>query len=1266
MAKHLNILKESVRRGLHSGMLTSVLPLNTPQFEGLEGYSTFLNEAPEEDAGRAYADMATGTGKTGFFSVVTRHAHQTARERGLGNNFRTVIVEPTLPLLTQTHGMLVQAAPELAGAVGFYGGGQKDLSKPVSIITYDAWLELLESGQLSSENVSLHINDEAHFSLSQRRRSLLDERLSDVLHFGVTASSEYDATKTLELTHKKRVYKLDLPEAIERGFLTDYAHVQYYVMRILPDMLKEEGASLSNGEFTLIKRLEWAKLVTRAYATLVDGISGQPLSDKVGIAFAADTRHADGLAARLNSDQTLQRKAKELGFKNVAVSIHSVGYSDKIQDALLEQFMNGDFMIAVGDKKFQVGFDYSRIKFVASYPGNSPVDTIQEIGRATRRYIDPRTGMPQGTVIMEAIPYIGDVDPEKDARARRDALAKVITAYRILKRTLVLAPGRELALSNIRPVAGAERKSILLSPQCEVETYITEEDTLTISRQMDEAYGQRRFIIDKEDLTEEKLVSWIKATLEKTGKIPTFNDREVYGYQADGSIEIIPNETWNAIHQSLERGARGSVKEDGTLFADGLFDFKKKHGFASDKEDLSEEKIVSWIRATLEKTGRLPIQTDMIVYGYQAGGSIEIVQGETWKAIDACIANGRRGLVKEDSSLIATSLSDLKKKYGFGKSLTEEQIVSWIKATLEKTGRIPTSNDKTVYGYQADGSIEDVSGETWIGIHKFLQKGLRGLPKTDGLLTVKGLSDLKKKHGFAIDKGDLTEEQIVSWIKATLEKTGRFPVTGGKDVYGYQADGSIEVVSGETWLGINQSLKNGHRGLTKKDGSLIAVGLYELKQKHGFTREKSSIQSTSGNSESLPSNQIDPTEIARQAIVGLFADLKGDLVAQITEAVVAKLQGQVSSVGGEQSIAVPKTRRSRKAIASAGIADTTASPVHLFRFATFDSPLFLVRDAVGDSMLSCLTNAERAFSANDFVGMKGNLRKFVEMCIHSSMLLINENYLRQLGVDRGAQRSIGAVTSSYLQSLGNSGFESKTDKAETDDRIATFRKVIAILRDHNAEQFPAQLLFHARQIASAAGDVHFQMQAMHEIEPEELLGNGLGLAQWFNDRFCADIKKQPEVEAISGVGPSSASADMEVPSSIIPSSVLKTLGVTSEQVDALKDTHAYQMVMSFSVEWAAEPTATKQNRNALIQRLYADIAPLVGSMINEGKAIQEIADQLNNTGISRHPRSGNPVEWTANLLLRGAVLTMNALPWNAFAADRRELQQLAPDKKLGL
>jgi hypothetical protein len=173
------------------------------------------------------------------------------------------------------------------------------------------------------------------------------------------------------------------------------------------------------------------------------------------------------------------------------------------------------------------------------------------------------------------------------------------------------------------------------------------------------------------------------------------------------------------------------------------------------------------------------------------------------------------------------------RRVGLVPLLTEEQIVKWIKLFFEKTteetgvGRYPSEYDREVWDKNENGQWKQVEGETWKAIAHALYRGHRGLVDLRG----SSVPELRKKHGFT---NDLTEEQIVAWIKLFYEKSkeergiGRYPTPTDKDVWSKNEDGIWKTIEGESWGAINDALCAGYRGLQK--GSSLS----DLKKKHGL------------------------------------------------------------------------------------------------------------------------------------------------------------------------------------------------------------------------------------------------------------------------------------------------------------------------------------------------------------------------------------------------------------------------------------------------
>jgi superfamily II DNA or RNA helicase len=1202
------ILKEASLRALNNGEFRPGEPLKTSQTRGLSNYHIFLDTTRDEFERRhGYFDMATASGKTGLFSLLGRHAYRVAQERGIGDTFKTLIVESSVFLLHQTRNELLKIAPELAGAVGIYGGEDRDLSKPFTIISYESWLALLESGQLNGADIDLNINDEAHKGLSVRRQNMINQVLTDTHHLGFTASAQYDREKTMELTHRNLIYRLSLKDAIEDGILADYVQVQYGVLRLLPKgMSRKREVDPQNLDFTALKRTEWARMVTHAYREGIDGVTGAPLSDKVALFFGANTAHADYLADMLNKDPVLARKAEARGFRDVAVSIHSVGYSSAIQNDLMKAFRAGEYMAAVGDKKFQAGYDDRRVKFIASYPGKSLVDTVQEMGRATRFYIDPITGESQGAVILETAPYIGDADPEVDNGAYRRALRGLVTAKDVLGDTLILKRGHSVSLP---PPKGRGSIRVPLSAGSTVEFLMTHEETLTISRQVDESR------IKRPDLTEAQIVEWIKATKDKTGIYPAPDHKDVWQFTEDG-FELIEGETWRTIEDAIRRGTRGLIKPDGSLLASSLSEFKQKHGFI-DERNLTVTQIIEWIKATLEKTGKLPSSMDEVVWEKNADGSFEIVKGESWKNIDSSLRRKLRGLINADGSPIALSLSDFKEKYGFDRILTEEKILNYLYATQEKTGKSPIKKDRNVFQYGSNGQIELVLGETWEAIDEAFRRGKRGLLKNDGSRLAASLADFKRQHGF-VDERKKPKQKPAADIKKPIVKTEPAPES--------------------------------------------------------------------------PALQADAATLARDMVAGLFAQLSGDLVNKVTEAVVEKLRGSIPAAEPPVMRLAKKVSEKPDFAATPLTAEDIAAslPVRAQQelprgidYESLQAPLLHKEDAMGDSMISCLQNAQRDFVHQNRVGLRANLRKLVELFVHHTISAA-EQYLPHLQLPDERRVSAARIIRDYHYECAKTELDNRDKdkpgqgrhRIEAGDQIKTLRDLLQILGTADSALFPiAELLKRITSITRAGREIHLQFNGKERSEDAQLLQNAYELARWFNGRFPekADQTPQPPVEAIvpAPAAPAPAApapAEVVIEKPVIPPAaavespappelgplILKSLGVTQEQFAeaARSDAQTVAMIVAFMQDWKNEEDSTKAARNRLITARYADVRPRIEELAGKGRSVETIAAILNKEAPSYNPATGSALIWTPSYLLRGALLNRAVLPLESFKSLR--------------
>lgn len=298
--------------------------------------------------------------------------------------------------------------------------------------------------------------------------------------------------------------------------------------------------------------------------------------------------------------------------------------------------------------------------------------------------------------------------------------------------------------------------------------------------------AERRGVRNPKDLsalTEEQILAWAEAHYKRTGTWPTKNS---------GAITGAAGEKWANIDAALKAGDRNLPRR--STLAQLLADQRgvRKHAFLP---PLNEEQILAWADAYHQRTGRWP---------NRESGSVNDSPGETWAAIDAALTKGLRKL-PEGSSLARLLAERRGARYLLSlPEVTEDQILVWADAYHGKTGKWP--------GYLS-GSIDGAPGETWGAINIALRKGFRGFPGGSSLAQL-----LAERRGFRNKSRlpSLSVSEVRSWVKAHHQRTGKWPTT---------ASGPIQDVPGETWSGVDNALRKGHRGLPGRSSlaRLIAV-----------------------------------------------------------------------------------------------------------------------------------------------------------------------------------------------------------------------------------------------------------------------------------------------------------------------------------------------------------------------------------------------------------------------------------------------------------
>jgi superfamily II DNA or RNA helicase len=489
------------RRGIDAighafvGGLTSHLPLRPTQREALTAYGIFLSDSrtTEENKKTGYFELPTGIGKTGIFVALIHEAHLEATKKK--KKFRSVIVVPTTQLLDQTYDEFVAHAPDMAHQIGRYGDRHRTLSKPVTIITYDSWINLTEQGKISRKNVDLLISDEAHRGTSERRVDQLFQAYGrNTVQLAFTATAHFDEEKSVQQTHKNEIFYKGLPESVKSGELAEYIHSQLYIIRVEP--LSDGDLRKNNPNWKSdLRRQAWNQRILKIFSDGIDHVSGDLLSDNQAGFFVADTSHADQLELMANQDSKLLKKARKLGKKKIAVAIHS-NLAPSEQRKRLAAFMRGEYMAVIGDEKFKEGFNYPALKNIFDYPRGSLVDKAQIAGRAARKWWNVDKQRSEGMSFIDTVVYVGSNDKDQDKSNREIALRRAVLVSSILDGTEVFSEKFETAATKSKRAKDslATSRPKIFAETDTVEEYATLEDIKNIHAQIN--YLRRNDVVE--------------------------------------------------------------------------------------------------------------------------------------------------------------------------------------------------------------------------------------------------------------------------------------------------------------------------------------------------------------------------------------------------------------------------------------------------------------------------------------------------------------------------------------------------------------------------------------------------------------------------------------------------------------------------------------------------------------------------------------------------------------------------------------------------
>jgi superfamily II DNA or RNA helicase len=548
------------------------------QKQAIEAYKRYLNNDNYTTAEKlkGFFEIPTGVGKTAVFIGIVSAAHKAAEENG--EELKTAIVVPTVQLLEQTVESLEDFAPWMKDSIGIYGDGKKNLKLPFTVLTYDAFVDLMEAGKLSSENIDILISDEAHRGTSERRVDNIKDAFNEnTVQLAFTATAHFDDEKSVLNSHEREIFYKSVADAIREGELAAYVSSQRYIIRVDPDefMLTKEFQKASDERKITYRRAAkqnaWNKRMVKIFRDGRDEKTGDLLTDNQAGFFVEGTRQADKLEDLLNGDIEIIKRAEEQGYEGVAVAIHSK-LSKKEQKRRYKAYKAGKYMAVIGDEMFKEGFDHPPMKTLFDCPHSSVVDKAQILGRGLRKWWNELKDRYEGLTIIDTVMYFGDEDKDIQEKNRDRALMNTISVKQVLEGSYI-ASDDYFDEFDKTPKAGGRSSGgggSLFDDDPDVEEYTSLEDLYELEEQISRL--RKEHWVDLTDAMYKNLIdSYARTqvgstTIVKMDGAPDHLEDYHINHWKSGNAKVVDSELWEWVisqYESLPDGEqRVSISQD--------------------------------------------------------------------------------------------------------------------------------------------------------------------------------------------------------------------------------------------------------------------------------------------------------------------------------------------------------------------------------------------------------------------------------------------------------------------------------------------------------------------------------------------------------------------------------------------------------------------------------------------------------------------------------------------------------------------------------
>ncbi len=347
------------------------------------------------------------------------------------------------------------------------------------------------------------------------------------------------------------------------------------------------------------------------------------------------------------------------------------------------------------------------------------------------------------------------------------------------------------------------------------------------------------------ELTLSQILDCADAFHRRTGRWPI---------SSSGVIPELLGETWRQVDSALRAGLRGLP---GGSSLPQLLAERRSVRNQGRLPPLRRRGILAWADAHHERTGAWPTA---------ASGAVADAPGETWRAVDAALRVGVRGLPGGTSLPQLLALRRGLRNLQRLPRLTEEQVLAWADAHHRRHGRLarlalrpdhrrggrnvvgrlrrppyrPPRPSRRLVAGPASGRTprrsppepaapaHPATGSRLAQAHR-RRTGAWPTPATGPVLeapgetwqgihsalceghrglpggrTLAGLLNRRRSDAADSERSPLTIEQVLAWADAHHERTGAWP---------HSRSGPIRGARGETWRTVDSALRRNRRGL---------------------------------------------------------------------------------------------------------------------------------------------------------------------------------------------------------------------------------------------------------------------------------------------------------------------------------------------------------------------------------------------------------------------------------------------------------------------